>query len=73
MNITSILHDSEAKMRKTKEAMLKEFSAVHGSRASPNLIEAIKVEYYGNLTPLKQLATISTPEPRLIVIHPWDP
>lgn len=73
MNVTSILHDSETKMKKTKEAMLKEFSAVRGGRASPSLVEAIKVEYYGNPTPLKQLATISTPEPRLIVIHPWDP
>lgn len=73
MDVTSIIHDSEAKMRKTKEAMLKGLSVVRGGRASPNLVEAIKVEYYGNPTSLKQLATISTPEPRLIVIHPWDP
>lgn len=73
MDVNTILRDSEGRMKKTKDAIVKEFSAVSGGRASPGLVEAVKVEYYGTSTPLKQLATISTPEPRLIVIHPWDP
>ena len=72
MKVSSIIHDTEEKMKKTKEAILREFSAIRTGRASPGLVEAIKIDYYGSPTHLKQLATISTPEPRLIVIHPWD-
>lgn len=72
MRVLSIIRDTEERMKKTKEAMVREFSAVRSGRASPGLVEAIKIDYYGSPTPLKQLATISTPEPRLIVIHPWD-
>lgn len=72
MKVSSIIHDTEEKMKKTKEAILREFSAVRTGRASPGLVEEIKIDYYGSPAHLKQLATISTPEPRLIVIHPWD-
>lgn len=55
------------------EHLRKEFSALRTGRASLSLFDHIMVEYYGNQTPLKQVATLSTPESRLIVIQPWDP
>ncbi|UCB57318.1 MAG: ribosome recycling factor [Candidatus Omnitrophota bacterium] len=73
MTIKDILYDTENKMRKTIEAVKREFSEVRTGRASPSLVEGIMVEYYGAKTPIKQLATISTPDARLIAIHPWDP
>jgi ribosome recycling factor len=72
MAIKDVLHDTEEKMRKTVVAVKREFAEVRTGRASPSLVEGILVEYYGSKTPIKQLATISTPEPRLLAIHPWD-
>lgn len=72
MAIKDILHETENKMRKTVEAVKREFSEVRTGRASPGLAEGILVDYYGTKTPIKQLATISTPDVQLIVIHPWD-
>jgi len=60
-------------MKKALEMLAKEFATIHGGRASPALLEPVKVECYGSTTPLKQLASLSTPDPRLIVIQPWDP
>ena len=72
MTLPEILHDTEEKMRKTVEATQREFSVVRTGRASPALVEGVKVNYYDTPTPLKQLANISTPDPKLIVIQPWD-
>ena len=72
MKVKEILHDTEEKMKRAVEAMMREFLEVRTGRASPSLVEGIRVEYYGTPTPLKQLATISTPDARLIVIQPWD-
>lgn len=72
MAVKDVLHETEAKMKKTIEAISRELSSIRTSRASTTLVDSIKVEYYGTPTPLKQLATISTPEPKLIVINPWD-
>ena len=69
----NILKEAEGKMKKTVEATRREFAPIRTGRASASLIENINVEYYGTSTSLKQLATISTPESRLLVIHPWDP
>ena len=68
-----VLKDAEEKMRKALELLGKEFATIHGGRASLALLEPVKVECYGSTTPLKQLASLSTPDPRLIVIQPWDP
>ncbi len=68
----NILHETEDKMKKTIEAAMREFGSIRTGRASPSLVEGIHVEYYGTPTPLKQLATISAPDARLIVIQPWD-
>ena len=72
MNIKELLHDTEAKMKKTVEATNRDFSAVRTGRASTALVEGMRVDYYGTQTPLKQMAAITTPDARLIVIQPWD-
>lgn len=72
MAIKDILHETEEKMKKTVQAVKREFDEVRTGRASPSLIEGILVDYYGSKTPIKQLATISTPDARLIAVHPWD-
>jgi len=59
-------------MHKAIEALRRELATVRTGRASPGLVEHLKVEYYGTATPLNQLATITTPDARLIVIQPWD-
>lgn len=59
-------------MQKSIEALAKEIQTIRTGRASPSLVDRIPVEYYGNPTPLNQLATITVPEARLIVIQPWD-
>lgn len=67
------LREIEDMMKKTIDATTREFAEIRTGRANPSLVEGIMVEYYGTNTPLKQLASISVPEPRLITIHPWDP
>src|SRR6187397_1234080 len=66
------LTDIEPKMQRAIDAMERDFSGVRTGRASTSLVERITVDYYGALTPLNQLAGISTPDPHLIVIQPWD-
>jgi len=73
MAVKEIISQAEEKMKKTVDVTVREFSTVRTGRANPGLVEGIRVDYYGTLTPLKQLAGISTPEARLIVIQPWDP
>jgi ribosome recycling factor len=60
------------KMEKAVEALKKELAAIRTGRANPGLVEHVQVEYYGTITPLNQIAGISVPEARLIVINPWD-
>ena len=72
MTIREIIHDTETKMKKTVESTRREFSTIRTGRASSALVEGIKVDYYGAPTPLKQLAAISVPDARFIVIQPWD-
>lgn len=64
--------DCEDKMKKAVEALKNEFAGVRTGRASPTLLDKIRVDYYGQKTPLSQVATVSVPEARLIVIQPWD-
>jgi len=67
-----ILKNTESRMEKTIDVVSNQLARLRTGKASPALIEGIKVDYYGTPTPLNQIASISTPEPRLIVIHPWD-
>ena len=67
------LSEIEEMMKKSVDATVREFSEIRTGRANPSLVEGIMVECYGSNMPLKQVASISVPEPRLITIHPWDP
>ncbi len=72
MAAKEVLRETEGKMKKTVDVVSRELSSIRTSRASTNLVDNIKVDYYNTPTPLKQMATISAPEPRLVVINPWD-
>ncbi len=67
-----ILDDAEKRMQRTCQVLERELASVRTGRATPTLIEELRVEYYGAPTPLKQLATITAPEPRLLVVQPHD-
>ncbi|MGE4486037.1 MAG: ribosome recycling factor [Oscillospiraceae bacterium] len=60
------------KMKKTVEVLQTQFSSVRAGRANASVLDQIKVEYYGTPTPVQQIAAISSPDPRTLVIQPWD-
>ncbi len=70
--ISDILADAKARMHKAIEVAKHEFAVLRTGRASPALLEQIRVDYYGVPTPITQLATVTVPEARLLVIQPWD-
>ncbi len=70
--INKTLTSTEQKMKASLEGLKTELSTIRTGRASPSLVQHLKVDYAGTLMPLNQLATISAPEARLIVIQPWD-
>jgi ribosome recycling factor len=70
--INDLLAEAEHKMDQAIDHVTSEFSTVRTGRANPQLLQRITVEYYGSPTPLQQLASISVPEPRLLVVHPFD-
>ena len=70
--IDDLLDDARERMDKSLESAQHEFSTVSTGRASPALLERVVVDYYGAMTPLNQLATISAPEARLITVQPYD-
>ena len=63
----------ETKMTKTLEALDREYQGIRAGRANPHLLDRIKVDYYGAPTPLQQVGNISVPEPRVLMIQPWEP
>jgi len=70
--IDELLEDARQRMVKSVESAQQEFSTVRTGRASPSLLDRVVVDYYGAMTPLNQLATISAPEARLITVQPYD-
>ena len=62
----------EEKMNKTLDALYREFGTIRAGKASPSVLDRVTVDYYGAATPIQQLATISTPDPRTLMIQPWD-
>lgn len=72
MTSREILLATDEKMRKAMEALRRELATIRTGRATPALVDHIRVDYHGVPTPLNQVATISVPEARLIVIQPWD-
>ncbi|MBA3450000.1 MAG: ribosome recycling factor [Chloroflexia bacterium] len=70
--IKDVMDDAEIRMGKAIDALQRDLGSIRTGRASPSLVERLTVDYYGSATPLNQLAGISVPEPRLLVIQPWD-
>ena len=70
--VEEVIADTGSRMRKSVEALQRDLNTVRTGRATPALVENIKVDYYGVPTPLSQLATISVPEARILMIQPWD-
>jgi ribosome recycling factor len=68
-----VLKEAEAKMKKAVSVNREDLSSIRSGRASPSLLNRISVEYYGSQVPLNQVANMSVPEPRLLVIAPYDP
>src|SRR5215472_2020306 len=73
MTTDEILFDTEERMEKAVNVYRDELRGLRTGRATPALVDTLKVEYYGSPTPLRQLAQISTPDPQQIVIRPFDP
>jgi ribosome recycling factor len=69
---TQILADTTARMKKSVEHTLHEFSTIHTGKASPAMVESVMVEAYGSMMPLKGCAAITTPDARMIQVQPWD-
>jgi ribosome recycling factor len=70
--IEDVIADAESRMGKAIDALRRDLGGIRTGRASPSLVERLTVDYYGSAMPLNQLAGISVPEPRLLVIQPWD-
>lgn len=70
--IKEFVSDAEDKMKKAIDVLRKEYASLRAGRATPALLDKIVVDYYGVPTPINQLANISVPEPRSLVIQPWD-
>ena len=73
MAIDDLVQDATRRMDKSVEAAQHEFATLRTGRATPALLDRIQIDYYGQQTPLKQLATINAPEPRMLTIQPFDP
>lgn len=72
MSAQPVVREIEDKMKKSLDVVTQNFSQVRTGRANIGMVEHLRVDYYGTMTPLKQMANISVPEPRLILISPWD-
>ncbi|MDA0733074.1 MAG: ribosome recycling factor [Chloroflexi bacterium] len=72
LTIESVVSDAGTKMDRTLDALRRELNNLRTGKATPSMVENLLVDYYGTPTPLKQLATISAPDPRAILIQPWD-
>lgn len=70
--LEKVYSEYRGKMQKTVEVLESEFARIRTARANPAILDGIKVNYYDVPTPLKQVATVSVPEPRQIVVQPWD-
>jgi ribosome recycling factor len=73
VTIDELIQDAQRRMDKSIEATRGELNGVRTGRASATLLDRVQVEYYGQRTPLRQLATINVPEPRMLTIQPFDP
>ena len=72
MNITELLDYTKEKMEKSLGALDREYKAIRAGRANISVLDRITVDYYGTPTPIQQMAAVSIPEPRILMIQPWD-
>ena len=70
--IDEIFEEVQAQMTKAIEALQRHFAGIRTGRATTTLLDGIRIDYYGQMTPLDQVATLSVPEPRLLMIKPWE-
>lgn len=70
--MSEIINKCDAKMNKTIDALDKEYASVRAGRANPAVLNKVLVDYYGTPTPVAQMAAVSVPEPRTLMIAPWD-
>ncbi len=63
----------DTKMQKSYQNMLREFDSIRAGRANPHVLDQVRVDYYGTPTPIQQVANVSVPEPRMLLIQPWEP
>jgi ribosome recycling factor len=72
MILDELFQKTEDHMRKTLEMLMQELSGIRTGKASPALLDSLRVNYYGSMVPVKQVANVSVPDPRMITIQPWD-
>lgn len=70
--INDIIASNEARLNKSIDALKREFGSLRAGRATPSLLDKVMVDYYGTPTPVNQVAKVSVPEPRMIMIQPWE-
>ena len=70
--IDEVLSDAKSRMGKSIEILKKDLATIRTGRATPFILDSVKIDYYGTPTPLKQIATIAAPEARLLTVQPWD-
>ncbi|HEX3032362.1 MAG TPA: ribosome recycling factor [Bacillota bacterium] len=70
--LKELMADSEEKMQKSVQALQKDLTTLRVGRATPSLLDKVLVEYYGVPTPINQMANVTAPEPRMLMIQPWD-
>lgn len=71
-SLQPVFKEAEDKMKKSLDKLFQEFSSVRSGRATGNLLDHIKVDYYGTMTPMKQVAAVSVPDGRTVEVKPWD-
>ena len=71
-SVDTIFEEAESHMKKSIELTETELSSIRTGKASPSLLDSIKVDYYGAMVPLKQVANIAVPDPKLITVQPWE-
>jgi ribosome recycling factor len=72
MSADNILDDAQERMKKAVAATGRELATIRTGKASVSLLDSVRVRYYGNMVPLNQAASVSVPEPRLIIVQPWE-
>jgi len=71
-NIQNIIKDTRTAMEKAMDSTKREFSTIHAGKASPSMLDTVKVEMYGTMMAMNQVATVAAPEPRLLLVTPFD-